>query len=287
MPTLYVVATPIGNLSDFSPHAIEVLKSVSLIAAEDTRVTMKLLAHFDIHTPLTSCHEHNEAGKGEYIVRRMLEEQIDVALTTDAGTPAISDPGCVVVREAAQNGIEVIAVAGPTAMAAALSVSGLDTREFAFYGFLPRNKKELSEKLRQMSRGPKIAVVHESPYRVLELLETVAETLPQTAVSVSCDLTKLHELTLRGNIAEVLRVMMQNPKAEKGEYCICLDFTDVPASEEAPRAEISVEAQLFEHLLSGESMRDAMSTLKETGIRKNELYAASLRVKELLKGEDE
>lgn len=287
MPTLYVVATPIGNLSDFSPHAIDVLKNVSLIAAEDTRVTMKLLAHFDIHTPLTSCHEHNEAGKGEYIVRRMLEEQIDVALTTDAGTPAISDPGCVIVHEAALNGINVIAVAGPTAMAAALSVSGLDTREFAFYGFLPRNKKELADKLREMSRGPSIAVVHESPYRVLELLGTVAEIMPQVSVSVSCDLTKLHELTLRGSIGEVLQSMKENPKTEKGEYCICLDFSNVPQVSETPKTEMSMEAQLFEQLLSGKTMREAMSLLKEKGIRKNELYAASLRVKELLKGDNE
>ena len=173
MPTLYVVATPIGNLGDMTPRAIETLKNVSLIAAEDTRVTQKLLSAFDIHTPLTSCHEHNERSKAAQIVERMLTEGIDAAVTTDAGTPCISDPGSVLAREAAALGIEVLAVPGPTAMASALSVSGFDTREFAFYGFLPRQKNELKEKLLDMARRSKTGVVHESPHRIIDLLKTV------------------------------------------------------------------------------------------------------------------
>ena len=160
MPTLYVVATPIGNLSDMSPRAIETLRSVQLIAAEDTRVTMKLLNAFDISTPLTSCHEHNERSKAVQIAERMLAENIDVAVTTDAGTPCISDPGSVLVREATERGIPAVAVSGPTAMASALSVSGMDISEFTFYGFLPRQKNELREKLTDMARHSKIAVVH-------------------------------------------------------------------------------------------------------------------------------
>ncbi|MBR6570430.1 MAG: rRNA small subunit methyltransferase 1, partial [Clostridia bacterium] len=143
MPTLYVVATPIGNLGDMTPRAIETLKTVSLIAAEDTRVTQKLLSAFDIHTPLTSCHEHNERSKAAQIVERMLAENIDVAVTTDAGTPCISDPGSILTAEAIKAGIEVLAVPGPTAMASALSVSGFDMTEFTFFGFLPRQKNEL------------------------------------------------------------------------------------------------------------------------------------------------
>ena len=141
MPTLYVVATPIGNLGDMTPRAIETLKNVSLIAAEDTRVTQKLLSAFDIHTPLTSCHEHNERSKAAQIVQRMLEENIDVAVTTDAGTPCISDPGSILTAEAIKAGVEVLAVPGPTAMASALSVSGLDVMEFTFFGFLPRQNQ--------------------------------------------------------------------------------------------------------------------------------------------------
>ena len=145
MPRLYVVATPIGNLSDISPRALETLKNCALIAAEDTRVTRALLNHFGIDTPCVSNHQHNEENRAAPLIERMLAEDIDVAVVTDAGTPCISDPGSVLVHEAAQAGIEVLAVPGATAMASALSVSGFDTREFAFYGFLPRQKKDLEE----------------------------------------------------------------------------------------------------------------------------------------------
>ena len=217
MSTLYVVATPIGNLGDMSPRAVETLKKVGLIAAEDTRVTMKLTAHFDIHTPLVSCHQHNERDKSQSIVERMLSEDMDVALVTDAGTPAISDPGTFLVRRCAEAGIPVMAVAGPSAMAAAMSVSGFDCTEFTFYGFLPRQKNELREKLKDMARCSACAIVHESPYRVRELTETIAETLPEARVSASCDLTKLHEKTSRGTAREVADALAQNEKAEKGD----------------------------------------------------------------------
>lgn len=147
MPKLFVVATPIGNLQDMTPRAIDTLKSVSLIAAEDTRVTMKLCQVFDIHTPLTSCHQHNESTKGVWLAEKMLAENIDVAVTTDAGTPCVSDPGYGIVKACAERDIEVIPVPGCCAAVSALSVSGFDTREFAFYGFLPREKKDLKEKL--------------------------------------------------------------------------------------------------------------------------------------------
>ncbi len=278
MATLYVVATPIGNLGDFSPRAVETLKSVALIAAEDTRVTQKLLTVFGIATPLTSCHEHNERGKAEQIVRRMLEENIDVAVTTDAGTPCISDPGSVLVAAAVAAGIPAVAVAGPTAMAAALSVSGLAVSEFTFYGFLPRQKGELTERLRQMAKHSKIAVVHESPHRVMDLLAVVRDTLPQTVVSVSCDLTKKHELTLRGGVGEVLRQMESNPKTEKGEYCLALQWHDVP-EEEKPVADVSLEARLVDEIKRGADMRQAMETLISQGEKKNAVYAASLWIK--------
>lgn len=283
MPTLYVVATPIGNLGDMTPRAIDTLKNVALIAAEDTRVTQKLLSAFDIHTPLTSCHEHNERQKARQIVERMLAENIDVAVTTDAGTPCISDPGCVLVAEAVATGLETVAVPGPTAMASALSVSGMEVSEFTFFGFLPRQKNELKEKLLDMARRSKLAVVHESPHRVTALLQAVAETLPHTRVSASCDLTKKYEKTLRGGVEEVLCQLEANPKAEKGEYCLVLawDAQDIPTPKAATCA-LSLEAQLFDGLMRGLSMRDAMTELLEKGERKNAVYAASLRVKERL-----
>ena len=287
MPTLYVVGTPIGNLGDMTPRAVEVLRSVALIAAEDTRVTRKLTNHFGIDTPLTSCHQHNEADKGEALAQRMLEEGIDLALTTDAGTPCISDPGYGLVQAAVKRGIPVVAVPGCCAAVCALSISGMDTREFAFYGFLPREKKALREKLLAMAAGVPVAVVHESPFRVIELMETVAETLPGPMASVSCDLTKLHELTLRGSAAEVLAALRANPKTEKGEYCLVLDFHGVELpSAPAPAAEVSLEARLVEAMLQGNELRQAQAVLVEAGEKKNAVKAAALRLKKLLQGEE-
>lgn len=285
---LYVVATPIGNLGDMSPRAVETLQKVDLIAAEDTRMTMKLTQHFGIDTPLTSCHRHNEVGKAEAIVRRMMEEGISVALVTDAGTPAISDPGTHLVHLAAEAGIEVVAVPGPTAMASAMSVSGIDVGEFTFLGFLPREKKELKETLRDAANRLQAAIVHESPYRVLDLMRTVAEMLPETYVSVSCDLTKLHELTLRGNVCSVLAQMEQNEKTEKGEYCIVLDFRAVPKEENKPACDLCLEARLLDRMLTGSgSLREAQKAIIAAGEKKNAVYAAALRLKSMLREEEE
>ncbi len=288
MPTLYVVATPIGNLSDFPPRAVETLKSVGLIAAEDTRVTMKLCQVFDIHTPLTACHRHNEEGRAAPIAERMLAEGIDAALVTDAGTPCVSDPGYLLVRECLSRGIAVLPVPGCCAGVAALSVSGFDAREWAFYGFLPREKKALREKLLSLREGPKAAIVHESPFRVTELVETIAETLPEALLSLSCDLTKLHELTLRGAPEEVLAALRANPKAEKGEYCLVIDLHAVPQQEpEAAPADMSLEARLVEEMLAGADLRAAQAALTGKGEKKNAVKAAALRLKRLLTVADE
>ncbi len=289
MPTLYVVATPIGNLNDMSPRAVETLRSVALIAAEDTRVTMKLLNRFEISTPLTACHQHNEESKGAWLAEKMLAENIDVAVTTDAGTPCISDPGYHLVKACVEKGIDVIPIPGCCASVSALSVSGFDTREFAFYGFLPREKKDLREKLLSMARQASVCAVHESPYRVTELVAVIAETLPGTRISCSCDLTKLHEKTLRGPAEEVLQSLRDNPKTEKGEYCLVLDFHEVRLPEEkAPAAEISLEAQLVELMLQDDlSLRDAQSELALSGAKKNAVKQAALRLKKLFTEDDE
>ena len=282
MPTLYVVATPIGNLQDMTPRAVDTLRNVALIAAEDTRVTKKLLNVFDIDTPLTACHQHNEDTKGVWLADKMLAENIDVAVTTDAGTPCISDPGYALVKACVERGIEVIPIPGCCASVSAMSVSGFDTREFAFYGFLPREKKDLKEKLLSMARGVKVAAVHESPYRVTELVEVIHDILPDTMISCSCDLTKLHEKTIRGTAGEVLQMLKDNPKTEKGEYCLVLDFHGVTLPEEkAPAAEISLEARLVEQLLEGLDLRDAQSELVLQGEKKNAVKQAALRLKKL------
>lgn len=281
MPTLYVVATPIGNLQDFPPRAVQTLKSVGLIAAEDTRVTMKLCQVFGIHTPLIACHQHNEADRAADIARKMAEEDMDAALTTDAGTPCVSDPGYILVRECLARGISVQPIPGCCAGVAALSVSGFDAREWAFYGFPPRERKALREKLLSLRTGPKVAILHESPFRVIELVEAVAETLPEARLSLSCDLTKLHELTLHGSPADVLAALRANPKAEKGEYCLVLDLHGV-AEPEADQTAIGTEARLVEAMLAGDSLRQAQARLTEAGEKKNAVKAAALRLKRLL-----
>lgn len=284
MPTLYVVATPIGNLADMTPRAIETLKHCALIAAEDTRVTGALCAHFDIHTRLISSHRHNEEQKAPAIIEKMCAEDIDVAVVTDAGTPCISDPGWALVRAAAEAGVEVLCIPGPTAMASALSVSGFDTREFAFYGFLPRGGKELREKLIAMARsGVPVAVVHESPHRVTALCETVAEVLPGARICACCDLTKKFEKTLRGEAAEVARLLRENPKTDKGEYCLVLDLSAVTLPEAGAVTNASLEARLLEEMLAGCSLRAAGAVLMEQGEKRNEVYRASTRVKDFLR----
>jgi len=283
MARLYVVATPIGNLGDWSSRAAEVLRTADLIAAEDTRVTGKLCQVFDIHTPLTSCHQHNEESKGTYLADRMLSEDLTVALTTDAGTPGISDPGFGLVRACLERGIEVLPVPGCCAAVAALSISGFDTREFAFYGFLPREKKDLREKLREIAAGVKIAVIHESPFRIIGLLEVLAEELPEALLSLSCDLTKFHEKTLRGTPEELLRELRENPKAEKGEYCMVMDLHQVsPPAEEEPAPALTLEARLMEEMAGrGLSLRDAQSELVLRGEKKNAVKQAALNLKRM------
>ena len=287
MATLYVVATPIGNLNDMTPRAVETLKGVSLIAAEDTRQTMKLCQVFDIHTPMTSVHRHNEADKGRQIAERMAAENIDVAVVTDAGTPCVSDPGWGLIEAALELNIPVMPVPGCCAAVAALSVCGFDTRAWAFYGFLPREKKELRAALTALLQGPPIAVVHESPFRVIDLVEAVAETLPGARISLSCDLTKLHELTVRGTAEEVLEILRANPKAEKGEYCAVLDLhaVPVPEAESGKQADISLEARLVECMCGGLSLRESQEKLTAAGEKKNAVKQAALRLKRLFANE--
>lgn len=282
MPRLYVVATPIGNLQDMSPRAVETLRNVGFIAAEDTRVTMKLCQVFQIHTPLTSCHRHNENEKADGLVSKMLEENVDAAVVTDAGTPCVSDPGYALVRSAIESGIQVYPVPGCCAAVSALCVSGFETSEFSFYGFLPREKKDLADKLREISEKSKIAVLHESPYRVVELMQAVAEILPRCMVSASCDLTKLHELTIRGTPQEVLSMLLENPKAEKGEYCIVLDMHNVVPKEKCQQQEIPLTAQLVAAMEDGLTLRDAQNELVLQGKKKNAVKAAALKLKKML-----
>ena len=288
MAVLYVVATPIGNLRDLSPRAEETLRSAQLIIAEDTRVTMKLCQVFGLKASLVSCHRHNEDGKAPRLAERILREDLTAALVTDAGTPCISDPGCEVVRECAAAGIPVVPLPGCCAGIAALSVSGFEAREFAFYGFLPREKKDLRERLTRIARGVKVAVLHESPFRIIDLTEAIAETLPGARMTVCCDLTKLHEKTLRGTPEDVLQALKANEKTEKGEYCVVLDMSGVSLPEEdQATAEWPLETKLIAEMKQGRSLREAREVLIARGEKKNAVKQAALILKQLFREEQE
>ncbi len=286
MAVLYVVATPIGNLQDFSPRGIETLKQSDLILAEDTRVTMKLAQVFGFHARMISCHRHNEENKAQSIAEQIAAENLTASLVTDAGTPCISDPGNEVVRACNEKGIRVIPVPGCCAGIAALSVSGADAREFSFYGFLPREKKDLKEKLAAIREGCPVAVIHESPFRITDLTECIAEILPQAKMTVCCDLTKLHEKTIHGSPAEVLAELRGNEKTEKGEYCVVLDLHAVPEpGKEAPEADLSMEAKLIETMKRGMTLREAQEALTAAGEKKNAVKQAAITLKKLMSQE--
>ena len=289
MSALYVVATPIGNLEDFSPRAVRILREADLILAEDTRVTRKLLTAFDIKTPLESHHQHNEGVKAEQVIARMLEKDLQVALVSDAGTPAISDPGARLVAAAHIAGIQVIAIPGPSAQAAALSASGFEDRSFAFYGFLPRKTSELKDALLSLKAGPPLAVLYESPHRVKALLSAIAQVYPGVRLSVSRELSKLHEQTLKGTVEELLHSFQQDEGLLRGEFALVLAL---PRAQEAPEEEetLSLEALLMDQLVRGADLRQAQGALLAAGQRKNAVYAAALNLKKtagerLLQGE--
>ena len=281
MAKLYVVATPIGNLNDLTPRAAEAFAQADLIAAEDTRVTMKLLAHLNLSKPMVSCHRHNEENRADWLIRRMLEEDLTVALACDAGTPAISDPGNQVVEAAWEAGIEVVPVSGASATVTALSACGFDAREFAFYGFLPREKKALRDKLVAIRKsGIPVGVAYESPHRVLELVEQFCEVLPESRLCVCCDLTKRYEKIYRGECREVLSALSANPNVEKGEYCVVFDLSRLsPLPEERPR--MPAEARLLMGLLEEKELDEAADEALGEGYSRNEVYRARLKIKEM------
>ena len=285
MPKLYVVATPIGNLNDLTPRMREALEAADMIAAEDTRVTMKLLNQFDLHKPMTSCHRHNEAQKAPQIVERMIAEDLTVALTCDAGTPGISDPGHLLVRACWAAGVPVEPVCGPSAVVTCLSASGFDAREFAFYGFLPREKKALLDKLESIRRaGVTVFVLYESPHRIVELVERLHELWPECLLCVCSDLTKKYERIYRGESGEVLKALEANPGVEKGEYCLAVDISMLPPAE-APMERVDVAAWMLSRMLDGAELREAADQALEAGYARNEVYKAKLRISGMLEEE--
>ncbi len=285
MPKLYVVATPIGNLNDLTPRMHQALEDADLIAAEDTRVTMKLLNQFDIRKPMTSCHRHNEEDKAPQIVDRMTAEDLTVALTCDAGTPGISDPGHLLVRACWEAGIPVEPVCGPSAVATALSVSGFDAREFAFFGFLPREKKALVEKLNAIRRtGIPIVVLYESPHRIVELVAAIVELWPGCLLCVCSDLSKRFERIYRGEAAQVLDQFRNNPGVEKGEYCLVADLSVLPPLEPQQQRP-AVQAWMLSKMVDGASLSQAAQAAQAAGYTRNEVYRSKLKISNMFEDE--
>lgn len=220
MAKLYVVPTPVGNLNDITFRAIQVLKDVDLILAEDTRTSSKLLNHFEIKNKLHSYHMHNEHKIVEAIVDKMLAEDLSYALISDAGTPAISDPGFLIVRECIKNNIEIECLPGATAFVPALVMSGLPCDKFIFEGFLP-HKKGRKTLLEQIEKEKKTTILYESPHRLVKSLTQIQEFMgDERQVSVSREISKLHEQTIRGTVVEVLTYFTENPQKVKGEIVL-------------------------------------------------------------------
>ena len=271
--TLYLVATPIGNLGDFSPRAVETLAAVDFIAAEDTRVSVKLLNHFQIKKPLVSYHEHNHVSAGQAILRRLLAGE-SCALVTDAGTPAISDPGEDLVRLCAENGVTVLAIPGCCAAVNALAVSGLPTGRFTFEGFLTVNKKSRRERLESLRNEERTMIFHEAPHKLRTTLADLRDAFgPDRKIALCRELTKLHEETRRTTLGEAADYYQSNDP--KGEYVLVVAGRP-PREAAAVTVEEAVE-QVLRLVDQGTRLKDAAREVAEhTGLSKNELYAAAL-----------
>ncbi len=213
--TLYIVATPVGNLEDITFRAVKTLKEVDLIAAEDTRHSKKLLLHYNIETKLISCHEHNEADKTAPIIN-YLKDGGDIALISDAGTPTISDPGYKLVTTAAREGIRIIPIPGCSAAIAGLSVSGLPTDSFLFLGFLPKKQQKLRQTLESLKPQVQTLIIYESPKRIKKLISAILNILSDRKACLAREITKLHEEYIRGNLSEILE-KLEEKKSIKGE----------------------------------------------------------------------
>lgn len=271
--TLYLVATPIGNLGDFSPRGVETLQTADFIAAEDTRVSVKLLNHFGIKKTLVSYHEHNRAAAGQAILARLLAGE-SCALVTDAGTPAISDPGEDLVRLCGENGVTVEAIPGCCAAICALAVSGLPTGRFTFEGFLSANKKERRRALLKLKCEERTMVFHEAPHKLRATLADMAEILGDRPAALCRELTKLHEETLRTTLLQAAELYRE--KEPRGEYVLVVAGAQ-PAEEPAVSLEEGVRRvqRLRE---AGMKMKEAVRTVSaQTELNKNDLYEAVLK----------
>lgn len=268
-------ATPIGNLEDITFRVIRTLKEVDLIAAEDTRNSIKLLNHFEINTPMTSYHEYNKYDKADYLVQQILTGK-NVACITDAGTPGISDPGEVLAAKCWEAGITVTSLPGPAACVTALTMSGLPTRRFCFEAFLPSDKKERKEVLEELRRETRTIVLYEAPHHLVKTLEQLQETLGDRKISLCKELTKRYETVFRSTIGGAAAYYRENEP--KGEFVLVIEGLDRKiVQEEKIRAweEISLEEHMKQYEDQGIDRKEAMKLVaKDRGISKRDVYQA-------------
>ena len=265
--TLYLVATPIGNLDDITLRAINILKSVDFIAAEDTRHSLKLLNHLGISKPLISYHRHNEDIKSDLLINKLLDGK-NIALITDAGTPGISDPGEEVVKQAIQSNIKIVPIPGACALVNALITSGLDTTEFLFLGFLPLNKKNRAEQLEKIKNSSSTAILYEAPHKLISTLKDLSEILDNRKIVLARELTKIHEEFVCGTATELLQ-KFENPK---GEFVLVIE-----------KSNLSETTNL--DFLNSFSLDDHYNFYKKQGFEKNEIIKKIAKDRNVKKNE--
>ena len=266
---IYLVATPIGNLGDITFRALETLKNVDFIAAEDTRHTMQLLNHFEIKKKLVSYHRHNEELKTDELISEILEGK-DIAIVTDAGTPGISDPGEEIVKKAIENNIDVIPIPGACALINSLIVSGMSTKEFSFYGFLPLNKKNRKETLNKIKKEQNTVILYEAPHKLNKTLQDILEEIGDVNACLVRELTKIHEEKLYGNISKLISLVTE----PKGEFVIILDLNkNIEDDEEKSFEEMSLEEHYKFYEEKGLEKKEIIKQIaKDRKVSKNEIY---------------
>lgn len=265
---LYIVATPIGNLEDITLRALRVLKEVDLIAAEDTRQTLKLLNHYEINKPLISYHCHNEETKSEILIEKLRNGE-NIALVSDAGTPGICDPGEEVIKKAIEDNIEVIPIPGACAMINALIVSGISTKEFEFLGFLPLNKKLRRQKLKEIENSSKTIIIYEAPHKMKTTLGDLKEILKDRKIVLARELTKIHEEFIRKSIDELLSEI----DTIKGEMILIIEGNKIDTEECKNFDEISLEDHYKLYEEKGLNKKEIIKQIaKDRNVNKNEIY---------------
>ena len=272
---IYLVATPIGNLSDISMRAIETLKNVDIIACEDTRNTIRLLNHFEIKGHLTSYHEYNKIDKA-YELCEKVKEGKNIAFVSDAGMPAISDPGYELVDIAYKEGLEVTVVPGASAVVSALAISGISSRRFAFEGFLPADKNEKKEILTELSQESRTLILYEAPHRLLKTLKELFEYMGDRNIAIVREITKLHEEVLKGRLAEIISDYESEKIAIRGEYVLVIEGKSLLEKREERQKsfeEISIREHFEKYIAEGMDKKEAMKAVaKDRGIQKRDVY---------------